>query len=543
MFATIRRAGPAALLLLAAGTARADLWVDCANGDDADSGEDVSAPLRTINEAMRRLDSEPQTVHVAAGTCPSEGGVRLRAQVTLRCAGAERTRIDDVVHFGSQAYAEDWERPHEITVEDCAFLGGTADEAMPPFFGRYRVTLRRTSAGPGLLRLDETGFDATPIVTVEDSTLDNLGMGVFASGLDLKLRRSSVAGVVDLFAASDSRLLLEDGRIAQLKLLGYLEAWIDRTRFAAASGTAVEVLGIGAPPVVRVSSSVFTGYDCGVCGWNLNLMEVENSTFVGMREHAVFFPASAVQRGPLRLDGNVFQGMPGDAVSLGAVPYGSAVRRNVFDDVAHGVLCTATGPCLPFVDDLNAQGFASENLDVDPAFADPASGDYHLTADSPLIDRAQAATEVLLQPMDLDGVTRPVDGDLDGEARSDIGAFEYRDEDGDGVADYRDRCPGSGTVEAVDLDGCSIAQRCPCEGPWEGHGDYVACVKRTAEEFEAAGWIGSKEKGRIVRQAAHANCGKAEARTPNTNGRSPDRPLGESLEWRSRRGSNPRPPE
>jgi hypothetical protein len=57
----------------------------------------------------------------------------------------------------------------------------------------------------------------------------------------------------------------------------------------------------------------------------------------------------------------------------------------------------------------------------DAGFADAANGDYHLVAGSPLVDAGDPASA---QGLDLDGNPLVADGDGDGSARRDIGAFE-----------------------------------------------------------------------------------------------------------------------
>jgi hypothetical protein len=63
-------------------------------------------------------------------------------------------------------------------------------------------------------------------------------------------------------------------------------------------------------------------------------------------------------------------------------------------------------------------------IDADPLFIDPENGDYHLDEGSPAIDKGDNGAPNL--PLkDLDGGPRIVDGDGDGAAVVDLGAYEY----------------------------------------------------------------------------------------------------------------------
>jgi len=78
------------------------------------------------------------------------------------------------------------------------------------------------------------------------------------------------------------------------------------------------------------------------------------------------------------------------------------------------------------------------NVSVDPAFVntDRAFLDLHLTAASPAID---AGENVAVEPTDLDGTPRALDGDYDGTVAPDLGAYEFApDRDGDGTPDWQD---------------------------------------------------------------------------------------------------------
>jgi hypothetical protein len=70
---------------------------------------------------------------------------------------------------------------------------------------------------------------------------------------------------------------------------------------------------------------------------------------------------------------------------------------------------------------------APGNLDLtNPGFVDLASGDYRLAGDSPLRDTGDAAPAGGLAATDLAGTMRSVDGNGDGVAAPDIGAFEFQ---------------------------------------------------------------------------------------------------------------------
>lgn len=84
------------------------------------------------------------------------------------------------------------------------------------------------------------------------------------------------------------------------------------------------------------------------------------------------------------------------------------------------------------------------------------------------------------------------------------------DSDGDGIPDYLDQCPDTIAGSLVNSNGCSIADLCPCEGPWKNHGQFEHCVKEAAKDFERAGLITKQQRHEIEKAAKESDCGKKE---------------------------------
>lgn len=73
--------------------------------------------------------------------------------------------------------------------------------------------------------------------------------------------------------------------------------------------------------------------------------------------------------------------------------------------------------------DYNGLSAGAGDISADPLFIDPAGSNYRLPWYSPCID---VGTNVGAPPFDMDGYVRPVDGNADGLALADMGAYEYQ---------------------------------------------------------------------------------------------------------------------
>lgn len=99
----------------------------------------------------------------------------------------------------------------------------------------------------------------------------------------------------------------------------------------------------------------------------------------------------------------------------------------------------------------------------------------------------------------------PDQADFDGDGAGDTCDL---DDDGDGVIDADDQCLASAVGAAVDANGCTIAQLCPCDNNWKNHGAFVKCNAHATEDFVEWGLMTEEEKDAIMSAAGGSSCGK-----------------------------------
>jgi len=431
-------------------------WVDCANGNDANDGLRPQSAKRTLNgalDSMTGADAEgnelPTELRVLPGVCTNEGGIRLWPSTHVYGSGRELTAVQDQFVLSARCNQLDCASIQYISpmYRDLTFEGR---EGNGVGFDDERVILESVRInGPFYVYSRDHSAD----LAVSDSVLDSLTM---MAGTWLSARATQFLGPVVLWGHNfSSTVEIEDCEFHDLEARDAVGGSIHRSVFHAGvkPALAYRSLQYSTDRPLIITDSLFEGgvnqffANCGGICW----IHLERNTFVAASGDAV----SIDDGGELIIEGNAFANIGGGAIMasfsgwLGSL----SVAHNNFDSV-DDALC-ANGVCHATGSAINASRYGTGNLDATSAFV--GAGDYHLSGGSALIDMGASGPT---GQADLDGYPRPVDGNADGYALHDIGAYEFTDPDGDGITQPLDNCPAVLNPDQIDTDGDARGNAC-----------------------------------------------------------------------------------
>ncbi len=247
----------------------------------------------------------------------------------------------------------------------------------------------------------------------------------------------AIAGVVDETHPNENGagILLTDGSKVLMKnmLIAGNRTWAVDPNWATADDGSIEFPELFGPDY-GLGGGLYVGADCFVT--NVNMTLVDNIAMTrggGASNHEQLFMRNLISWGNVAFNLYVAE----DSISTF-----SGESFDPYHDAFQGVHCRSGHVTVwrgnlwyPYYSDTNLYSL-SIIVTNDPAFV--GGGDYHLTASSPGID---IGSPVMAPSNDLDGVSRPLDGDNDTYALYDLGTYEYVydpstvDTDGDGMPD------------------------------------------------------------------------------------------------------------
>jgi hypothetical protein len=418
-------------------------------------GARVRSPRLTISGALLMLlllaawtsAAGAATFCVSDPTCPA-GGTR---EATVRAAftDAARTVERDRVQIGPGTFTED----NLVTTSSVDVVGAGSDRTTLVPSGGTTTTLNLASSdstvsdltvqvptASGAAGLLMSGTTATR-VAVTGSGLTNATGVVFSFGGRFANGSIDLTGTPTTTGVSSGAFgggLVTDSRIAAP--IGDTDVRLQRVRIVASA------LGVSTSPSLVVPSSSLTLEDV--------LVQLTAVGAIGVRESAsANFLGSASASLTLRHvtvvgigDGTSVgvQATAAGTIDFGGRPVPGNVTATLSSTLVTGVgkpidaSLTGAGSALVLSDfsDWDPRAASStggaqvvrgtHDLNVLPGFANAPGSDFSLVAGSPLVDRGDPALAAGESATDAAGAPRIVDGNGDGTASSDIGAFEYQ---------------------------------------------------------------------------------------------------------------------
>lgn len=394
-----------AILWAAAGATAAaptDWYVDILDPGCSTGTGGPSDPFCDINDALG-VAQDGDVIHVAAGTYVERLVVSLDLKV--QGAGATATLVDGAnggsvlqVLAGSTVTLEDLTLKRGNVNTKSPYYGGGVNNAGTLTLNRVRVEQCRAVNGGGL-------YNAGALTLSHCTISGNEANGYDGGGIK---NRSTGTVTMSHCLVIDNYAYYYGGGIQNLGTMNVSYSVIANNSGYTYYGGGIQNSGT----VSLVYSSVVDNHAGGLGGGidNSGVVLLINSTIAGNSAWCGAAGVSDSGAGNFVATHAVIAGNQSSG-GCGAPDFGGTLNSAGYNLIGNSQGTTIIGDPT------------GNLLDVDPAFSDPASGDYTLGAGSPALDAGDPARPDACA-YDLDGAPRIIDGDLDRVLGIDMGAWE-----------------------------------------------------------------------------------------------------------------------
>lgn len=406
---------------------------DCPAGAGADVLELAADAVYTLVD-QDAVDNSSGLPNITTTIEISGNGATLERDAALDCT-------IDGTHSSSEFRLLKVFGSGDVTLTDLTMTGGCADGA--------------SNGGDGGAILVTGGNLLMQRVVLIDNHARGIGGGLAVGEAGVQIEKSAIAGNSGARASGG----VGAGHIASI--VDIVASTISGNSGGDEGGGGVGNIGIISIVSSTISGNNSTGTGGGGIG-NQGSVTLESSTVTGNSTTGKLGGGGIGNVGMVTIKNSlvVENGAGGDCAHLDV--FGGTFA-------AEGDNLDTDGSCVALDADFDTVAVADLALGDLGANGGPTAT-HALLGGSVAIDAVADCTFIDASPdtEDQRGFTRPQDGDDNGTATCDIGAFEYSDEDegvGDGVEDGVDNCPDDINADQADDDGDGVGDVCDaCQG-------------------------------------------------------------------------------